>query len=212
MKIALRAKPNVKLQARRADLARDAIRRIDGARVIRWTLSIAGVSLLAWATIHKVLPASFPWQPIATIVAAWIAVQSAVENYTKQKYWEKRFEAYQKTIDSLSLLRQYHSLKTKSEVYEMEHRDPSPWLKERMDALEAPTDAARDHLDILANTAPFLLSREAIEAIKTMNSDFKQITTQQDFFDYLDEYDRAYKKCLDELNRCAVKDLGIKGR
>ena len=201
-------------------VTRHVRRRINWVAITPWVIAVGS---LAWATSHKQLPTSVNWQPLANILCALIAfygalfgVNKAVENYTRQKWWEKRFEAYDKTIDALSTLQHVWHLHRLDEDNRNSSPTPSTYFKERIEAIRPRELEAREHYERILSTSPFLLSQNVIDRIRELRQEVDAISSPADDYrtsaeDYYYDILQAYTRCLADVNRFAVRDLGPDG-
>jgi hypothetical protein len=125
----------------------------------------------------------------------------ANRDFRRQRWWERRADAYSRVIEALSDMLDYYS-----NLYdaELEHRKLPP---EREAELETHWRQGLRHVRRAANAGAFLFSAEAEAALEEFMSADK--TFHDSHFEHLEHYHVAIEKCLRSFVSTSKRDLQI---
>ena len=142
---------------------------------------------------------------VASVIAALVSIyNSRFRRFAKERWWERKVEAYTRIIDALSGLVYYYE-----EHYDaaIEHREISESRREEIDE-----HWSNGYIEVkrASTVGAFLISTDATSALhafwKAKSEDFHP----NDWFSDLDASYAAAQKCLDAMVKAAKGDLGIK--
>lgn len=143
---------------------------------------------------------------IISIVTAFITVRLSLRQFYSQRWWEKKFEQYEKVLEAL-----YHIHHVNDRLLEAaEHgKDLSP---ERKNSLLAKSHEGSDELEKAVSIGAFALSKKALLSLKHLRSELEENKNnfpKISYYEYLDKNVSSLNKCISELTSIARKDLSV---
>jgi hypothetical protein len=188
---------------------------------IRWAVIVPYVMAavaVAWALSHHQFSLSqraitllgmIPLGPLATIVVGYYAVYKAVDNYTKQKWWERRVEEYSRLVDALSTIRADIILRHLQYDHTVQYGEPSEQYNDRLLLVKSQVEEATEYVHGIGISGSFMLSSAAVDALARFG-DFITACDREDFEATLKYTKEHCNNCIKIINECAILDLGIK--
>jgi hypothetical protein len=140
---------------------------------------------------------------IATF-SSWITVQLSLRRFRTEKLWERKVDAYLRVIEAL------HDSKSFSEHTYNAELQMNKLSDERNEELMARSRIAQDEIDKAIDLGAFLFSVGAINILTNYEKEISEISTDQTWFQYLEDDLLATKKCLKNLIENAKNDLKFK--
>jgi hypothetical protein len=141
---------------------------------------------------------------VTSVATSTITLGLGLKYYARQKWWERKAEAYQAVMDALSKMRSYN----KGFVEYVERVDDSSETSE-YDRMQEYKDA-QYCLELHLHSDAFLLSRSAIDVLRTLDKEFNASKRERDA-DYQAHSDYAStKKAIDDMTTAAKRDLRIR--
>lgn len=120
-------------------------------------------------------------------------------NYRRQRWWERRADAYTRLIDALSDLLSYYSALTDAEMMRTE------LTKEREAELEAPRKETRRHVVRATMSGAYFFSEEVAISLRALEK--HQDTEYDSAFEHYDSNWGANRECLDRVAAASKRDL-----
>lgn len=149
---------------------------------------------------------------MAIALAAWIGPSKAIKTFRTQKWWEMRAHAYGKVVEALYKVQDIHD---KYIAQEIEGNDIPD---EEQDNLIRQLRSAREEVRKFAVVGMFTLSEQATNRLRLYHAEVeKEIAKwrmkENDIEKYLNILEvewAASKSCLEDVQRIAKNDLGVK--
>jgi hypothetical protein len=142
---------------------------------------------------------------VAGVCTAFISVRLALSRYRKERWWERKAEAYSRIVEALHALMEYCST--------MADADKGvPYSEERKKELGDECHRAYLELRKATGIGAYIVSDEVaavlakLEARPSLDLD----PAKAPFFEIMDLDFEAYKHALSEIRALAKKDLGVK--
>lgn len=140
---------------------------------------------------------------VVAVIAALVTVQLSLKQFSAQKIWERKLDAYTAILDSL------HNMKRDLEVSynaELERREvPS----ETADKLRNAYQAGRTELLRQADTGDLIIAESAMISLRKLVHRLSTAGNAPTYFEHLDGNLAAVACCLKEMRSSARKDLKI---
>jgi len=139
----------------------------------------------------------------ASLIATGVSIYNArFSRFARERWWEKKVEAYSRIIDALANLVYYHE-----EHLEAEERQIS--LSERREDIG--DYWKKGHAEVKKATAigAFLISSEAEAAIHKMWKEQGKVVNPTDWYSLIESNYVASRDCLRSLVEAAKKDVQI---
>jgi hypothetical protein len=138
---------------------------------------------------------------IIAVISARVTVHFALKRFYLEKWWERKAEAYSSIIEALHHMKNYadHQMA----FHERGRELPEDGKKELSEKMRCGIAEIRKRADIGA----FVISEEAVVALRTLQKDLDESTNTQDWYEHLDQWLWAVNKCLDSMRSIAKNDL-----
>ncbi|HEX9758307.1 MAG TPA: hypothetical protein VGB26_11000 [Nitrospiria bacterium] len=142
---------------------------------------------------------------VIAAVSAWITVQLSLKRFRKEKWWERKADAYVRVIEAL-----HHVKNFPDRLFDAGSSGqnlPEEKEKELIKHAEKAENEIQKALDIGA----ILLSKEAIIRLKHYKKDLDDALSQdpqrQNYYEFQLTVLENSKKCLEDIIKISKKDL-----
>lgn len=148
------------------------------------------------------------WQSLITglVIAgatSWATVQLALRRFYRERWWERRMDAYTKVIEAL------HNMKRDLTVNYRALTESHTLAKEFEERFAKRHSDAFDDIARLADVGVLLFSPQAVALLNTMLKETAEAGEIGDYFSYLDGSLPAVEKCLEQFREITRRDLGL---
>ena len=142
---------------------------------------------------------------IAAILSSLITAHLALRRFRAEKWWEIRVDSYRRLIESLHVYKKFAETLLDKEFAEQKK------LSGEYDELVVQCRNALQEIDLAADSAGFLLSKEALTKLKTFQTKREESRENigDDWDDFFDQNWVASDSCLQDIIEIARRDLGI---
>ena len=135
--------------------------------------------------------------------AAFFGAHFALRKFKRERWWERKAEAYTSLIESLHNMRWPSSIHFEAGI---EHRDvPEEYSQELWDDFKK----ARKQVWKITESSSFLISPKIYPVIQEMERGLSSANNADSWFEHLDEQGAAIDTCLKKVKAIGSKDLGI---
>jgi|SRR5882672_6192399 len=141
---------------------------------------------------------------VVAVVTSIVTVRLSIRRFHAEKWWEKKHDAYSDLIDIMYGFKEYTTNHIADSV------DPKGSEKRERDAWETEWKEFGKRYAKARSLASMHLSKEAMAALKTYESEKARAEENDDVFQWMDDDLRACTKCLSALIVAAKADLGVK--
>jgi hypothetical protein len=141
---------------------------------------------------------------IVAIIVAVLTVQLSLRRFYREKWWERRLDAYTRVIEAL-----HHMLRSMEAGYseELKERHYEPEQRKR---LSERAEAGWNEVRKAADMGELLLSAAALGSLKDLIDQTDKFSEEQpSYFDYLNESLPVVRVHLKTFVVVAKKDLGL---
>lgn len=143
------------------------------------------------------------FQLLVTGSAAFLAAWLGTRRFRRERWWERKVEAYTDLINAL------HSMKWHTSEHFDAEIEYSALSEEYTDELWKRFVNARREVSRIAETASFLVSDEIQVAVKEMERDLNAAKSASTLQEYLDEQWAAVDACIKCVKEIGAKELNI---
>ena len=134
-------------------------------------------------------------------VTSLITVQLSLHRFRKEKWWEKRVEAYERVIEAL------HHSKAFSDVHLEAIHEGGNVSDERKEELRIAAKDASCEIERAVDLGTFFLGDAAHGRLRQYQKDAKKAYAAQDWYAHLERDWVATKSCLEDIIEIAQRDL-----
>jgi hypothetical protein len=150
--------------------------------------------------IESVLIALIP-SIIVAVFAAYLSARLTLKEFYRQKWWERKLEAYSKILEHLSFL-QYHTTETIND-----YQANIPIDDELQDRLTKGYKKSKEALIKTAAIGEFIVSERTTQALSKLIIKMDNLYFEEDFGKVLEENDKAQVECIEIVRAEAKKTL-----
>lgn len=137
---------------------------------------------------------------VAAVLTSWLTVL----RFKRERWWERKADAYVELIDSL------HEMGMMPSEYLSVGGSGKELSKEAEAELWSRFEAARRKVWRIADSADFIISSEVLAVIRKMNADLGKADEHGHFVEYLDETNAAIDRCMRMVKIIGSDELGIR--
>lgn len=137
-------------------------------------------------------------------VTSILTVRLALSRFYKEKWWEKKYEAYSQLLETLHHLKNYAA-----ENYEGQF-DPKYITKEKQQELTKDWNKYSREFAKLSDLASFRISIEAISILNKYEKNKAEDSKAESFFEWIEGDLATVSECLDALKTAAKRDLRVR--
>lgn len=144
--------------------------------------------------------------PAAIFIAAvssWITVQLSLHKFRKERWWERKVDAYTSVIEALHNSREFTSQHIDAELGGREVND------EHDAELRAKAKHANEEIRRAASTGSFFLSDQAAARLAKLQQEVEGARNATHWFEYLESDWTAVNACLQDIIQIAKADLNL---
>lgn len=140
---------------------------------------------------------------VIAVVSARVTVHFALRRFHSEKWWERKADAYSSIIEALHHIRNYadHHMEFEMRGTEMPEDGKRELSKELRRALA--------ELRKRADVGTFVISKEAVAALRTLGNEMDASMNTTSWLEHLDVQLAAVNKCLEAMRSIATKDLTL---
>lgn len=149
--------------------------------------------------MHQFIP--FAANLIVAIIVAVLTVQLSIHRFRKEKWWEKRVEAYSRIVEAL------HDTKAFSVVHLDAEERAIDIPADKKQALIKRWKTANDAILKAIDVGAFLLSNTALERLQKYQKEEQKAQKEQGWYSMLDASWSAADSCLKDLIKLPKKTL-----
>jgi hypothetical protein len=139
---------------------------------------------------------------VVAVTSAWVTVQLSLQRFRREKWWERKADAYSRIIEAL------HNAK----VFASEHWDASMRGRSVPDEadkeLRQQANVGRKEILRASDVGAFLISPEAVKLLLQYQKESEEARLTTSWQEYLDNDLDAVNKCLKGMIAVAKRDLG----
>lgn len=147
--------------------------------------------------------------PTAIAIAAissWITAQLTLQKFRRERWWERKAEAYERVIEALHHSKEFTSFHRDAEYAGRE-------VSEETDAeLRAKSKAAHAEIRRATDVGAFFFCEKAINRLSRYRSEQSEASKTTQWIEYLENDWKATSPCLDDIIEIAKDDLRIRGK
>ncbi len=144
--------------------------------------------------------------PTAIFIAAvssWITVQLSLRKFRREKWWERKADAYANVIEALHYSKQFSEEHFEAAI---KGREISP---DKDAELRAEAKKANAEISRVASMGAFLLDDKAINRLALLGREENEAGNTTDWYEYLEGDLKATSSCLDDIIKIAKADLKV---
>ena len=144
--------------------------------------------------------------PTAIFIAAvssWITVQLSLRKFRREKWWERKADAYANVIEALHYSKQFSEEHFEAAIKD---REISP---DKDAELRAEAKKANAEISRVASMGAFLLDDKAINRLALLGREEIEAGNTTDWYEYLEGDLKATSSCLDDIIKIAKADLKV---
>lgn len=141
---------------------------------------------------------------LVALFAALFSYVGSTRGYVRQRWWERRADAYDRLLEAVWHLYEYDDLHY-DEYIERSSQIPD----EMMDVLNNQWMEARRSIKRAESLGAYLLSEEAVETLRQLWKDRSDVKDPEDFYEIVEANWSASHQCMKRLTECAKRDLKI---
>lgn len=141
---------------------------------------------------------------VIAVVTAVVTVKLAFRRFRSERWWEKKAEAYSKIVEALHHMKRYYmeeiaAYEKGTRLDEARQTELGGRLKEGVDAIK-----------LAADVGTSLISDEAVECIEKLHKGLSEVSTEEDWYGYIDAKCAEVESCLKTMRSVARRDLRVK--
>ena len=142
---------------------------------------------------------------VISITTAYLTVRFSLRQFYSERWWEQKWEQYEKVIEALYHIKHYADrMRASIEV----GKDLSD--KRKNELINRSKEGA-DEIDRAITIGAFVMSNEALKQIKQLRINIQELDfNNMSFFDYLDNQVAYLEDCITKVTKLAKKDLGVR--
>lgn len=158
---------------------------------------------VAWPAMSEIVLNVFTGSIIA-VLSAWVTVRLSLERFRREKWWERKADAYERIITALHYFDNFAERNYDAAI--------------RGKELDSETDRtlrdavinAKDEVNRLTNIGALVLPDEAIQRLNQFQREAKKASETTNWITYLEVYSSAVQSCLADIIKIARNDLSVK--
>ena len=113
-------------------------------------------------------------------ISSWITVQLSRNKFRSERWWEKKFEAYEHVIDAFHGSKKFYSEYMRAEQLDLNMDEA------RREELKNQAKGARDAILKASDIGSFLLSANALSILAKYEAESENIPRQESWHEHLD--------------------------
>jgi hypothetical protein len=143
---------------------------------------------------------------VVSIVVAIVTVQLSLWRFHREKWWERKLDAYTRVIEALHHMQRSLDVGWKSEVEA--HQYDEAFVRRLGEKASAGWDEVRKAIAM----GELLLSPSALAVLQRLMNESEKLPADHTYFDYVDQVGAEVERCLAKFVPLAKDDLKLSDR